>query len=260
MHIKGKHGALTKVVLEVRYRDGYIFLDRCGRTISQILREYPEWLPRGADPQNAGLVSMRNGCTLAFSSLQYTFLLEKSLGDDPLAQSSIDSLTEQVETITPILHDQLALQTFTRIGCRAWYLFEADSKEDAEKWLVTLPCWQIDPKFASAFGGQVSSVLTSIGVSAPDRSYRISLNAVERQAQLDLGQEILSVRASTLSKQQHQHLINQQKTRKRLSASPQFAVMIDLDAFHDDPPSIDPKNFVCTSLGHFEKYLPKAIG
>lgn len=259
MHINGRSGVLTKVVLEVKYRDGYVFLDRCGRIINQILREYPEWLPKGVDPQNAGLVSMHNGCTLGFSSLQYTFLLEKSLGDEPLSSNSIDTFTEQIETITPILHDQLTLRAFTRIGCRAWYMFGADSKEDAEKWLVTLPCWQINPKLAGAFGGQVSSVLTSIGISAPEVSYRISISAVERQAQIDLGQEILSVRASALSKNQHQHLIEQQKTRRRLSASPQFAVMIDLDAFHDEPPSIDPKNFVSTSLKHFENYLPKAL-
>ena len=164
MDIHGKSGVLTKVVLEVRYRDGYIFLDRCGRTINQILQNYPEWLPKGADPQSAGLVSMENGCILTFSSLQYIFLLEKPLGDNPLTKDSIHGFVEQLEAIVPILHDQLALKSFARIGCRAWYLFEADSKEDAEKWVVTLPYWRIDPKFAGAFDGQVRMRLQRFGV------------------------------------------------------------------------------------------------
>jgi hypothetical protein len=259
MNICGKSGVLTKIALEVRYRDGYIFLDRCGRTISEILRESPEWMPKGENPQGAGLVSMQNGCTLAFSSLHYVLLLERALGGDPLTGTSIEEFAKQVETIAPILHGQLSLKTFSRIGCRAWFLFEADSKEDAEKWVLGLPFFRVDPKLGEIFDGQISSASASMGVTGPDRSFQISVNAVERQVQLDLGQEILSVRASSLPKRQREHLSAQQKVRRKVSASPQFAAMLDIDAFQDEPPSIDPKDFVRTSLKRFADRLEKAF-
>ena len=93
-----------------------------------------------------------------------------------------------------------------------------------------------------------------------DRVYRISLNPVERQAQLDLGSEILSVRSSALSKEQNKVLIKQIQAKRRLLASPGHAAMIDVDASLEDPLKIDCSDFVIQSVKNVQDKLPVALG
>jgi hypothetical protein len=116
MQIKGKSGTSTKVVLEVRYRDGWLYFDKCGRIINKIIQESPEWFPKGADTSNAGLVSMQNRCSFNFSSTQYIFNLERPLGSDALQQTDFDTFCDQVATVSNVVHDYLGLKAFTRVG------------------------------------------------------------------------------------------------------------------------------------------------
>ena len=259
MRVNGKSGVSTKVVLEVRYKDGYVFLDKCGRTINKIIHDNPEWFPKGADPTNAGLVSMQNRCSFNFSSLNYNFNLERPLGGDPLQASDFEIFCDQVQTVSSIVHDYLELKTFTRIGCRIWHFFEADSKENAEKWLLDLGICKLSPNVEQAFQSKITSASAVIVMTGSDRFYRLSLNTVERSAQIDLGSEILSVRASSLSKDQNKFLLKQLETKKRALASPGFAVMIDTDAYQEDPAGVDPADFVATSVKFIEQKLPLVI-
>jgi hypothetical protein len=259
MQIKGKPGASTKVVLEVRYRDGWAYLDKCGRTINKIIQDNPEWFPKGADPTNAGLVSMQNRCSFNFSSLQYSFNLERPLGGDALQQADFDTFCEQVATVSNIVHDYLGLKAFTRVGCRIWYFFEADSKENAEKWLLDLGICQVSPHLERVFESKISSASTVVVMAGADRMYRISMNSVERSAQLDLGSEILTVRASSLSKEQNKFLLKQLDAKKRMLASPGFAAMIDVDAYQEEPVTIDARDFVATTIKLVAQKLPQAI-
>ena len=65
---------------------------------------------------------------------------------------------------------------------------------------------------------------------------------------LDLGSEILGVRTSGLSKDQDKVFKRQNRQPGRLFGQPQFASMIDIDCYQNDPDSIEPEDFVRTSL------------
>src|SRR5216117_1578814 len=98
MHIKGKDSILRKIVLEVRYEQGFTYLDKCGRTVNTVMREHPEWVIKGntPDPSNAGLVSLHNGCLLNFSAFKYDVSLEKPIGGNPLSDSEFSEFVQQV--------------------------------------------------------------------------------------------------------------------------------------------------------------------
>jgi len=67
--IKAKAAILHKIVFEVRYRYGYTYLDKCGKTINLIMRDAPEWIVR-ADQPNPQLAPMVSSETVAsFTSL-----------------------------------------------------------------------------------------------------------------------------------------------------------------------------------------------
>ncbi len=262
MQIKGKKAILQKVVFELRYNYGFTYLDRRGRTINAIMREQPEWVLKSdsPNPQTAGLVSIRNGCSFNFSSFKYDFSLEMPLGaEHPLSDNELKDFVEQADILSRIVQDHLGLKEFSRIGFRAWYLFGCRDKEEAEKWLCGLPCYSLSPQLSAAFGGQLESAGITAVIAGTDRKFRLAFNAIERHAQLDMGEGLLQVRASSLSKKQNKYLQKQELVKRRMRSNPEYAALIDIDAFQEEPGAIDPRDFIETSLQQFPAGLTKAV-
>lgn len=263
MKIDGRSSICHKVVYEVRYKYGFTYLDRCGSTINEIMKTAPEWILAEAtpNPQNAPLLSLRNGTRFNFSALKYDFALEQTLGaEKDLERSDLDEFIEQVGFVSAIVNDRLGLKDFNRVGFRIWYLFGCSSKEESERWILELfPDSSVDATVAKAFGGPIEARNYVILVSSQDRKFRISVNGVERNAQVDLGDSILGIRASQLSSGQDKFLIQQLQAKKRIRMNPEFAAMIDVDAFVERPKDVEARDFVSESLKQIEERLPNAF-
>jgi len=224
------------------------------------MREQPEWVLRNnPDPTVTGLASINNGCSFNFSSVKYDFTLEKAVGGYALSSSDLGEYMDQVDLLSRIITDQLGLKEFTRIGFRAWYLFGFETKEESEGWLKSLGCYSVSDSFSTAFGGSIEAISVAVIIAGYDRKYRVAFNGVERQAQLDMGEEVLAIRSSSLPKDQKKILQRQMATKHRMRSNPEYPAMIDIDAFQEDPPSIDPQDFIQTSVEQFSNRLVSAI-
>lgn len=252
MVLKSKQAVLQKVIFELRYRHGYIYLDKCGRTINALTSRYPEWTPRddAVSPQNAPLVSLQNRCVLNFSSKKLDLSLEMLPGGEPLSDSDLDAYADQVEATSVLITEQLGLTDFERIGFRAWFLFACESAREATTWLMGLKAFSLSEQFHSAFAGDLDFVSVAV-VFRGETNYRVALNQVERAARVEVGQEILNVQASKLPKDQQRVFHEQLRVRKRLDQNPQFAALMDIDAFCDDPPLVAPREFIKKSMLEF---------
>jgi hypothetical protein len=263
MIIKGHQSICHKVVYEVRYKYGYTYLDRCGSTVNEIMRSNPEWIisESGPSPQNAPLVSLRNGTKFNFSTKKYDFGLEQPVGaDKELERTDMEEFIGQVDFVSSIVNERLGLKDFDRVGFRIWYLFPSKKKEDSETWISQLlKEMPIDNSIAKAFNGTIEVKNYVIIIASQDRKFRISINGVESDVQADLGDSILGIRASTLSKNQDDFLRKQLRAKKRIRMNPQFAVMIDVDSFLEMPKDVDAKDYISTSVKQIEAQLPKAF-
>jgi hypothetical protein len=257
MIVSGKEAVLQKLVFEVRYRFGFTYLDSCGKTVNYIMREYPEWILRTdqPNPQNAPLVSLRNTCTFNFTALKYSFDLEKTLGGKALSPQDVDEFTEQAESVSAVVNEQLSLNEFTRIGLRMWYLFPSTDQKDAESWLIKLGCFGVSNKLADAFESSVDSAGVSVVMTGENRKFRVAFNGVERHSQVDMGEGILNVRASGLSRDQNKVFMEQQRVKHRMLQNPEHAAMIDVDAFVEEPNSIETRSFIEDSCRQIEAAL-----
>ncbi len=106
MYIKGQRGILQKIAFEVRYLYGFTYLDKCGKTVNTILRQHPEWMIKGdsPNPQDGRLVSMRNGCSFAFSPYSYNFGLDMPAGGEPLSDSDVAGFVDQTDLLSRIVN------------------------------------------------------------------------------------------------------------------------------------------------------------
>lgn len=263
MIINDRQSICHKVVYEVRYKYGFTYLDRCGSTVNEILKIDPEWIlsETGPNPQNAPLVSLRNGTRFNFSTLKYDFSLEQTLGaDKDLEEKDINEFIGQVDKISSVVNERLSLNEFSRAGFRIWYVFSSKTKEDSEKWISQLlKDVPVKKSLAKVFNGVIEAENYVTLIASQDRKFRISINGVERHAQVDLGDSILGIRASQLSKDQKKFLQDQLKVKKRVAKNPTFAAMIDVDSFVEMPKDIEAKDFIVESKKQIEEQLPNAF-
>jgi len=178
-------------------------------------------------------------------------------GGEPLTDEEVGVFTDQVEDASNLIIEQLGLKEFERIGFRAWHLFPCDNIKESLSWLKELNFFQISEQFESAFSKDVESASLA-AVFRGETNYRVALSQVERTAQVDVGQEILNVRASKLSRNQQKFFHEQLRVKKRLRANPDFAAMIDVDAFQDDPGMVASKEFITECMSQLTARIFKA--
>ena len=115
MQLKRKLGLLQKVAFELRYRRGYSYLDKCGRTIDALMTQQNEWVLKddSVSPQNAPLLSLRNQAALNFSSKKLDLGLEMRPGGDPLTTEDVSLFQEEPKVLEFKGFIESALETFT---------------------------------------------------------------------------------------------------------------------------------------------------
>lgn len=259
--INGKEPLLDKIVFELRYRNGFTYLDRCGRLIHTIIDSSPEWTvdPSNPNPQGATIVSLENSCAVHIGTTRMDLAIESPSNGDPVTEEDIEGFVEQVDQISLIVKDVLGLKDFERIGCRVWYLFASDSKEEAEDWLASLECYNVNPALYKAFDGEKQALGVSLIITGSDRNYRIAFNGVERAATIDIGSGLLNMRQRQLSEHQ-QKLLGKAKLQARTVRNSAYPAAIDIDAFVDDPADPNCKEFVLQTMSTSLNRLRGVIG
>jgi hypothetical protein len=256
--IRGKSPVLLKVVFELKYRQGYTYLDRCGRTINTIQEYHPDWVVAGGQPtlQSGSMLNVETGTKFNFSALA----LDRPMRKGELDAAALATFAQEAEDITGIVIDQLGLAQFSRIGCRAWYLFPTDSEAEAKAFLQGLNLFHVSPPLVAAFGGELEHASASVTFVGADRKYKVSFDVVERTIEIDLGEAVVNVPIHTLpSKERHAALVAQGKAASRRKSHPPNAAMIDIDASREDPAFVKPREFVLSSLESALAHLHTAV-
>jgi hypothetical protein len=262
MKISGLTSIYHKLVFEVRYDFGLLYLDRCGATANRIMETFPEWVlqDESVNPQNAPLINVTTGTHFNFGGLKYDFNLDQPIREEAaLTPEDIKSFFAQVDSVSRIVHEELELKHFTREGFRVWYVFGTQSEEESHKWISSLGVFKIGESLPKAFSGKLDNHGHVVIVSAKDRKFRISVTAVERTEQLDIGSHILRIIPRKLPAKQREVLVEKLKAKRRLLANPSYGVMIDVDAYIERPIEIAPVDFMTRSIQMIEESLPVAF-
>jgi hypothetical protein len=257
--LKGKEPLLRQLIFELRYRQGYTYLDKCGRILNRILRELPEWVLGEGNPQGTTLYSMKNRCRLTFSSTKLDVGLDYTLADNPIPEEDVGAFVEYVTFFSQLIMDELSLAEFSRMGLRTLYYFPSTSREDSEQWLNSLGVFTVSPRLLKAFEADLDAAGLSAVVLGKDCRYRIAFNGVETSAQLDMGAETLTVRASKLKENQRKMLMEQLKLKRHRQVNAEYAVVIDVDAYLEEPEKPDPGDFARRTVDNILPMIRAAI-
>src|ERR1700674_3699318 len=94
--LNGKEPLLRRVVFEIRYQDGQLFLDHCGQMLKKLVKDGPEWVvsPDPA-PQGTWILNIVSGIQLGFSANAASLSLDKTLGEDVIKEEEAAEFCDQ---------------------------------------------------------------------------------------------------------------------------------------------------------------------
>ena len=258
--IKGKEPLLRRVVCEVRFRDGYLYLDHCGRLVKKLLQLSPEWVVAAEPvPRGTSVYHLVAGVALHFTSQGASLDLDKSSTDEVIDPTEIDQFVKLAEDALGLVFDELEVKEWTRIGFRELYYFPSDQKAETERWLNQLALFTVSPNLADSFKAKPDSMGLSVVLEGEDCCYRIALNGVERAAQVPIGDTTLTVRSSSLPKNQKAALQESLKKQRQRQINAAFSALLDIDSYRMDPVELDVSNFIRECVSHNLERFRSAI-
>jgi hypothetical protein len=124
------------VAFEARFNDGYRYLDRCGECLVQIQHHDRAWVVQGVNPQAGHL---KNDARSALLTISPGALILQRL-NMPIQHRGADAIVEQLaaeaEAVYEIIMDTLNINETTRVGARFRFLAEAETLEQADRFLM----------------------------------------------------------------------------------------------------------------------------
>lgn len=260
--IRGKEAFLRQLVCEVRYQDGYLYLDHCGQLLKRLVGENPEWVV-APEPtaQRTSLVNLRTGGQLHFNSGAASLALDKTASDEAIDAQEVNDFIDLIDPALGLVFDELEVTSCTRVGCRAQHYFSFDSREEAGKWIMDLGLFTVHQGLFEAFKATLESMGGAMVLQGEDCHYRVAINGIERSAQIPVGEAVLTVRASTAPRNQRKILLESLKKKRQRQINSAFAVVVDIDAYLDEPSEANAAEFVREhaeqDLKRFRDALPR---
>jgi len=245
---------IHRYVFELRYDFGQVYWDRAGRISKAILAEQEEWDFNKIDLNGCQLV--HRSANLAFNFGYEKLDLAQTQSADVEELLPIHKFATIAENAASIVAEHLEIDSFPRIGFRAWLLYPAADRDESHHFVHNLKVFTIDSAATQSLGNP-SEISHRLVIERPSHMLRIAVAPFEQQ--VDIPPSVLRAaraRARDSSHGQRQVLIDKLKAEKRIGHYPQFGLLLDFDAYIEDPPYPDElpvSDFISNSFEDFQK-------
>jgi hypothetical protein len=248
-----KTEVIHRYVFELRYDFGQIYWDRAGRIAKTILAEQEEWDFNAIDPNRCQLV--RRDANMAFSFGPEKLDLSQTQSAEVENLEPLHEFSSIAEKSAEVVAHNLEIDSFPRIGFRAWLLYPAADRDQSYEFVRNLSLFRIHPAVTDALGTP-SEVSHRLVVERPRHMLRIAVAPFEQQ--VDLPPSVFRAaraKAKDLPRNQRQVRIDKHKAEKKIGHYPQFGVLLDFDAYIEDPAypnDVSVSDFIADSFEDFQ--------
>jgi hypothetical protein len=151
---------------------------------------------------------------------------------------SLEEFAKLADAAAKTVTSPLELDTFSRMGFRTWNLFPL-GREECDASIQNLQLFPVNRELQAQLG-VVSDLSYRIVIERPSHMVRLAISPFEQSVRLPPG---LITAANTKpereSHRQRQKRLDSLKAKKVVSSFPPFGLLLDLDAFIEDPPFPD---------------------
>lgn len=166
--------ALNRVVMEFRYDEGHLYWDKCGETINNIQKDYPEWQWSGTSTELAKLKNIHRNMELEFNYRYIRFI--------QVEVENLSKFKSATEEIVPLITDKFDIKTFKRIGNRFQYVFPVKNPAEGKEIVHNCPFIQIPENKLALFGQNSEKTSFLVRIENDNTQYRLELQGIERES------------------------------------------------------------------------------
>lgn len=262
--LRGKEPLLRRMLCEVRFRDGQLYLDHTGRLLKKLVRDGAWTITPEPTTKGTAVFHLVEGLQLSFSIYSASLDLDRTNGDDLIDTDQAARFVQRAEETLGFVLDELEVTDIDRLGFRLWYYFPCVGQDDAQQWLRDLGIVTVSANLLGAFEAAPDSMGLSFVLKGQDCYYRIGLDGIERVAQLPMGETTLNIRTSGVSKGQKAALLEAMKQKRQRVINSAFAAVLDIDTYRNDPAELGLAQFLndclAANLDRFRNAIPSENG
>lgn len=163
---------LYRVILELRYKKGFLYWDKCGETLKAILTKYPEWQWESTSVELTILKNLRKYMEILFNIRNIRFI-----------QNEVENLNyfKNVTTeIKSLIVEKLGIEEFFRAGNRFLYVFPLKNLEQGKEIIAKSQVIEIPDDKKAIFGDKSFKTNFIVTIESEQRHYRFELTTIER--------------------------------------------------------------------------------
>ncbi len=244
---------IHKRVFELRYEFGQVYWDRAGRIAKQILSDDEEMDFDTIDVNRCQISNRAKNLVLSFGHNKLDLSQTQNADVDQLVP--FGEFGAIADRVTRTVVEALELETFSRSGFREWRLFPSHDREESHDAVKQLEMFHATQGLVAKLG-DVSEMSFRVVVARDDHMLRAAVSPFEQDVNLPPSViRAAKVKAHAKPKNQRQILIDKLKAEKRINHYPQFGVLVDFDAYVEDPIFDEPSvsDFVASASMDFDK-------
>lgn len=163
---------LNRVILELRYDEGYLYWDKYGAVLLDILRKFPEWKWGLVSTELTRLENHTRNMELVFNYMNIRFIQNEV--------ENLNKFKESAGEITPLIVEKLEIKKFKRVGNRYLYVFPLESPDQGKEIIQKSSLIEIPEEKLVLFGGKPTKTAFVVHIENENYHYRIELVGIER--------------------------------------------------------------------------------
>ena len=163
---------LNRVILELRYNEGFLYWDRCGATLKEILKRFPEWKWERTSTELTRLINTKRNMELTFNINNILFI-----------QNEVENLNQfkiSIGEIAPLIVEKLEIEKFRRVGNRFLYVFPSGNVEQGKKIIQKSRAVEIPQEKLVIFGEKALKTSFVVEIENESLHHRIELTTIWR--------------------------------------------------------------------------------
>ena len=174
---------LEQVILELRYENGYLYLDNCGKTLRNIMDKWPTAKVDSANVGEAKLDVLNKNLSMTFSPHRVAFSQSYPSGISDLGEFSDFALNT--------VRELFEISAFTRVGNRFVYMLKVEDEQESLDYIRKTGFLAIPPEKVAHIGDTVKNAGVRFQITRDGEvCYTVNLAHVSRKLDLQLPKPI----------------------------------------------------------------------
>lgn len=174
---------LEQLTFEVRYENGYLYLDNCGKVCQKFLNKWPSATVGGANVNEAKLQIPEKQLALVFST--------ERLGMTQQYPAGITELGEFSDFAVSTVREFLEISAFTRVGNRFIYALKVEDEKESIALMSKTGFLNFPSEKVSQIGDTVKNAKMTFQISrGGEVSYGFSISHVNRSLNIQMPKPI----------------------------------------------------------------------